>query len=455
MLMLRLLLVGVLFSAMVHAARSDGGADGKDSDAGKKLTQRARALVTFLAKHDYTQASKYFDATMRAALPNDKLRQTWEGLLKQTGELKKQGATRTEQKGKYDIIYLTCEFARDTLDVKVVFNGKGEISGLFFVPPAKSSPAYQAPAYVRRDRFHDIEVTLGTAPWQLPGTLSMPVGAKRWPAVILVHGSGPEDRDETIGPNRPFRDLAWGLASRGIAVLRYEKRTKAYPGTIKDIKDFTVQQEVLDDVRAAADMLRQRQDIDSKKIFVAGHSLGGMLLPRIGAADPGLAGLIGLAGTTRQLDDVMIEQLDYILSLDPNMPAVQKEAIENLKKEVIELKAMKLGPDVPASKVVLHAPVSYWRDLRGYSPTAAAKHLTQPLLILQGERDYQVTMKDFDAWKAALAGRKNVTLKSYPSLNHLFVAGKGKSRPEEYSYPGHVAQEVVDDIAAWVKQMTG
>jgi uncharacterized protein len=97
-------------------------------------------------------------------------------------------------------------------------------------------------------------------------------------------------------------------------------------------------------------------------------------------------------------------------------------------------------------------PVTYWLDLKEYSPTEQAKKLGLPMLILQGERDYQVTMTDFGMWKSGLGSAKGVTLKSYPSLNHLFVAGTGKSTPAEYNKPGNVSGEVVDDIAAFVKK---
>ena len=134
---------------------------------------------------------------------------------------------------------------------------------------------------------------------------------------MLVHGSGPNDRDETLGPNKPFRDLAWGLADRGIAVLRYDKRTSVYGGKMAGNKNLTVREETIDDALLAVKLLRGRPDIDPKRIFILGHSLGGMVAPRIGADDPSLAGLIILAGATRPLPDVAREQLEYIASLSP------------------------------------------------------------------------------------------------------------------------------------------
>lgn len=98
----------------------------------------------------------------------------------------------------------------------------------------------------------------------------------------------------------------------------------------------------------------------------------------------------------------------------------------------------------------MNIPASYLADLKGYRPDVDIKSLNTPMLILQGERDYQVTMKEFLLWKSALQARRNVRFQTYPKLNHLFIAGEGKSRPEEYQMPGHVEEQVVADIASWI-----
>jgi pimeloyl-ACP methyl ester carboxylesterase len=263
--------------------------------------------------------------------------------------------------------------------------------------------------------------------------------------VVLVHGSGPNDRDESVGAEKPFRDLAWGLASRGIAVLRYEKRTRQHGSKLAAVKDFTVQQETVDDALAAADLLRHTQGIDPKRVFVLGHSLGAMMAPRIGQRDPRLAGLIVMAGATRPLEDIILEQVSYLAGADGTVSDAEKGQIESLRAEVAKVKALKPGD----AGVALGAPASYWLDLRGYDPAAAAKSLKQPLLILQGGRDYQVTPDSLEAWRKAVPG---ATFKTYPKLNHLFIEGEGKSLPQEYEKPGHVAEEVIADLAAWIKR---
>ncbi|MBM3289542.1 MAG: alpha/beta fold hydrolase, partial [Candidatus Hydrogenedentes bacterium] len=339
-----------------------------------------------------------------------------------------------------------CEFERAHLDAKVVFDADGAIAGLFFLPAADAAP----PPYVSRSRFDEREVHLGADPWQLPGTLSVPKGAGPFPAIVLVHGSGPQDRDETVGANKPFRDLAWGLASRGIAVLRYDKRTLHCAAKLQPLPlPFTVNEETVDDVTAAVTVLRATPEIDSARVFVLGHSLGGMLVPRIAKRTPDAAGFAILAGTARPLEDVIIEQTNYIALLDGAKSMDEQKQIDAVQAEVNRIKALTQA-DTQNSALIFGVPASYWLDLRAYDPVAEADSIARPLLILQGQRDYQVTMTDFARWKSALGGRPNVTLKTYAALNHLFIAGAGASGPAEYAAPGHVAPKVIDDIAAWM-----
>lgn len=408
----------------------------------------ARAFVELLVKKDFANAVATFDSTMKTAMPEAKLQETWNAVLTQVGAFKQVVKARTEKRGAYTIVFVTSEFQNATLDIKVAFDQSKGIAGLFFAPATNVD--YAPPPYIKTESFREKEITVGAGEWTLPATLTTPVGAGPFPAVVLVHGSGPNDRDETIGPNKPFRDLAGGLASRGIAVLRYEKRTKQYGARLSSIRNLTVKDEVLDDALAAIELLRKTEGIDAKRIFVLGHSLGGMLIPRIGQLDRNLAGLIALAGATRPLEDVIPEQLAYIFSLDGSVSPEEQKQIDLAKEQAAKVKALK-PEEANSTAVLFSAPASYWLDLRGYNPPETAKELKQPLLILQGERDYQVTMEDFKRWNTALSGKSNVTFKSYPSLNHLFISGTGRSTPSEYERAGHVDERVVEDIAAWIK----
>jgi dienelactone hydrolase len=416
------------------------------SDASTEQKTMAKAFVAEIAAGQFEKAVEPFDQTMRQALPTEKLKPIWDGLIKKYGPLQRAEEIRAEKIQKFDVVYVTCEFERGRLDAKIVFTSDNKISGLFFTPAGK----YQSPPYVDPTKFTEKEIQIGEGVWQLSGTLSIPQGKGPFPVVILVHGSGPQDRDETIGPNKPFRDLAQGLATRGIAALRYEKRTKQHQILMAAMAgSITVKEETIDDVVAAFKALGTEPKINSRRIFVLGHSLGGMLIPRIGKAEDRIFGFISLAGSTRPLEDLMLEQTKYILSLAGTPTKETQKQIEELEQQVALVKSPNLSADA-SQKLPLGAPAKYWLDLRGYAPAAEAKQLPQPMLILQGERDYQVTMEDFANWKNALGERKNATFIAYPKLNHLFMEGKGKSVPAEYATPGNVSQEAIEDIVKWI-----
>ncbi len=418
------------------------------------FNRRAVELINNLAKGEFQAATRDFDETMKKAAPPEFLQKVWEALQAQAGKFLEIKGSRAETTTAYHFVFIFCLFEKQTLDARVVFDKAGRIAGLNFVPHLEVKEA-PPPAYAKPEHFEEKEVKITTGDWTLPGTLTIPKGEGPFPAIVLVHGSGPNDRDETIGPNKPFRDLAWGLASQGIAVLRYDKRTKVYGEKLAQDKklaaSLTVNEETVDDAVSAAALLRQTPKIDPTRIFVLGHSLGGMMIPRIAAKDKNIAGFIIMAGLTRPIEQAVLEQTRYIFSLQGALTEEAKQKLTELENQVAKIKALKEEGENP-EEAILGAYPAYWLDLRHYSPAEEAKKIERPLLILQGKRDYQVTEKDFNNFKQALEGKPNVSFKLCPTLNHLFIEGKGLITPNEYLYTaGNVSSEVIEDIALWIK----
>lgn len=429
------------------------------SACGQDFESLGRGLVTQLAARQFDKVEAQFDDQMKAGLPLSKLPEVWDSILAQTGSFKGIASVRVTEKQGLHAAIVTCEFERAALDAKIYMDAQGRVKGLFFEPASaagsQAAPAaeWKTPAYVKTDAFHDRDTTVVSGRWQLPGVLTLPNSRTAVPAVVLVHGSGPQDADETLGPNKPFADLAYGLASQNIAVLRYVKRTRQYGADSKSDAPFTVKDEVTDDAIAAVALLAKMPEINKKQIYVLGHSLGGMLAPRIAADDPQVAGIIILAGTARPLEKVVVEQVKYIASLSPTQTPEDKKQVAKAESIATQVESPSLKPADMVDFFGAPIPGSYFLDLRGYDPANVAAGLKLPILVLQGGRDYQVTSADFDTWKNALAKDPRATFKFYPAYTHLFTpgAGSGPASPDDYAIAGNVAEDVITDIAKWIK----
>ena len=441
---------GAALQAVQQPPSSQSAAQASET-ASTAYEELGRQVVADLAAHRFDKVCAQFDEAVSAALPPDKLAAVWDNLLAQAGDFTSIEKSSEKERQGFHVVHVTTVFQKVRLDAMIAFDAQKRIAGLHFVP-AEASQAWQPPAYAKPESFHEREVTVGSSPWQLPGTLTLPNGAGPFPAVVLVHGSGSHDRDESIGPNKPFKDLAWGLASRGIAVLRYEKRTHMYGREIAQLGNVTINDETVDDARKAVDVLAAQPEIQAKHIFVLGHSLGGYVGPRIASGDAKVAGLIILAGSTRPMEQLAVEQVRYLVTLDGKItPEGQKQIDEAEKmKAAVDDPGLKAGTTV--NFLGASVPASYFLDLRGYHAPELAASLHIPIFVLQGGRDYQVGAADFEGWKKALAAQPSASFKLYPALNHLFMAGEGPSSGAEYEKPNHVQEAVVQDAAEWIRQ---
>lgn len=288
----------------------------------------------------------------------------------------------------------------------------------------------------------------------LPRDLSAPV-----PAVVFVHGSGASNMDEKVGKLTPFKDLAEGLAQWGIASIRYDKRTFSHGFKLLTDKslEITVKEETIDDAILAADLLKQDPRIDLARVFILGHSMGGMLAPRIDAEGGNFRGLIILAGSPRKLEEIMLDQNRAVLQ--------ETKGFVNwiAKKQVAKISAMFDGlyqlSDEEAKKKKFGGGTTlyYFKEMGEHPTTDYLTKLEKPALILQGEKDFQATADtDFNAYQQLLSGKRNVTFHLYPNLNHGFVPsiyGSIMKAKQEYNVEQHIGPEVIADIANWIKRI--
>lgn len=408
----------------------------------------ATRLLDHMAAGRYGEAEAMFTPEMAQAVPAARLREVWESIPAQAGAAGARGDASMEPQRDLTLVAIPLHYEKAELVAKIAVTGAGRVSG-FLVQPA-TQPAATAP--VPEDAsYGEREIAVGEGERALPATLAMPKTASAQapvPSVVLVHGSGPHDRDESIGPNKPFLDIARGLAGRGIAVLRYDKRSKVRPQDFAG-RAFTIDEETTDDAAAAVAALRGVEGVDPQRVFVFGHSQGGMLAPRIAHRAGGVAGLVLLAAPARPLLDILVEQNIRMAVLDDARTSdAERAAIEKLKAQV---RAVRSGSaDIQAEDLPLGLPAAYWRSTDVLDPVAEAQAAGLPMLVLQGARDIQVVDADWQRWKRGLHDDDKVMFKLYDDLNHLGIAGEGEGSLSEYMRPGHVDAGLIDDVAAWI-----
>ncbi len=399
--------------------------------------QTASTLLDKLQAGDMAAAEAMFTPEMAKAVPAASLKAVWQ----QMGGLKSRGTARVVPQQGMQVVLQPLEFAAGPVNASIAVDAEGRVAGLFFQPARATPPPPPVPAGAS---YREQELEINTTNGALPATLAVPNGNGPFRAVVLVHGSGPQDRNETIGRNRPFLDVARGLAAQGIAVLRYEKRTRVRPHDFSG--DFTVDDEITDDAVAAVALLARTPAIDAKHIYVMGHSQGGMLAPRIATRSGQVAGVVLWSAPARSLLDLMPEQHRHLFGLDGTISPEEQAVLDRLDTQIA---AARGTADVPASTLPLGLPAHYWRTLEQIDPVADAKGLQQPVLVLHGGRDFQVIDTDWTLWSRALSG--TATLQRYDTLNHLGIAGDGPGSLAEYQQAGHVSTALIDDVARWIE----
>ncbi|PZG41222.1 hypothetical protein C1I98_21610 [Spongiactinospora gelatinilytica] len=405
-----------------------------------------QAVARMLDEQRFSDVADRFAPPLRAQVSATALREAWDGELARTGPISAVGEPVIELGGPGAArVSVAMTGERGGFTVVMSLDDAGLLSGLQF-----TSGAWEAPPYAHPDAFEEQEITLGSGSLTVPGTLSLPRGHGQWPGVVLLSGGGPFDRDATTGPNKPLKDLAWGLAGRGVAVVRFDKVTYAHAAQVAELKELTMAEEYVPHAVAAARLLRSLPDVDARRVFVAGHSMGGKVAPRVAAAEPSVAGLVIMAGDTEPMHRAAVRVAGHLASMsgDPQMA----ELLETVTRQAALADSPDLSPATPAADLPFGLwPGPYWLDLRGYDPVATAASLDRPMLILQGGRDYQVTVQDdLPRWKAGLGHRPDVTIRVYDADDHMFFPGSGPSTPADYARAQHVDPQVVADVAEWL-----
>ena len=411
------------------------------------LTKIADGLTLEILQGKFDQVNSYIQENLKATYTADILKQAFDDAVKPLGTF-------------IGIDSVVSEETKEAIYIKVVlrYENNGLLLTYGFDSDIKLSTFYLNYHYlghkvddVASDLFTEIEITVGDDNEPLDGLLTIPKGVEHPPVVILVHGSGQNDMDETIGTvsNKPFRDLAHGLAEKGIASIRYNKRYYQYTDNIP--ANMTVYDEVLLDVSAAIDLAKEHVELDPTRIFVLGHSLGGMLSPKIALDNAEVAGIIALAGSPRNLEDIIYDQAVYFAEIDEESTEDEKELyLQSMQANVERVKTLS---DSNLSEPILGCTGYYWKSLQEIDTKTIVLDLSLPMLFLQGSADFQVYPEvDFAMWKELLKDRENASFIEYDGLNHLFMPTTGVNDPSDYDVAANVSDQVIADIADWINK---
>ena len=368
----------------------------KESNRKVQESEEETALeyVKLLGQKAYDDLMTNFSYTeeMETMVRNGSLKKSYESLMGMLKELKEIKTPFLIEQYGYKTVCVPCQFEAQNINLQISFQD-GKIAGVLTAIYQELDEDSEEKEYIEKQ----IPISIGEG-MELPGTLIIPDGEGPFPIVVFVHGSGPSDRDETMNGNKPFRDLAEGLAEKGIASYRYDKRTYVYQKETAMDKDLTVKEETVDDAVSAVKMIKKIENINSEEVFVAGHSLGGYVIPMIDEEleEDEAAGYILLAAPVQGLADLMKEQYEFLFSLE----ASPSDAVKDQKKMIdAELEKLDHLAEYNDHEMIMGAYVPYWKNMAQYNVKETAEKIEEPCLILQGEEDYQVTMKEFESWK--------------------------------------------------------
>jgi len=409
--------------------------------------QAAVAAVGLALRGDFNAVHGMFAPAQQRRVTAAAIASAWQTHVTRYGAVWSFEASAVHTDSSVTAVTVVLHAAASDLQAIVSLDGKGRLLNLQVTPLA---PPWRHPGYALPDSFSEFEVVVGDRPLAVGGTLSMPRASGPVPAVVLLGGGGPFDRDMTMGQNRIGKDLAWGLASKGIAVLRFDKPSHAHAQLVAKNSDFTPKDEYVPFGAAAVDMLRGTQGIDPARIVIVGHSMGGSYAPRVAVARPEVAALVLLAAEAQPMNRAAVRVMSYLADLDPSSTAM-RDATAAMSALAANVDNPGLGRRTDPRTLPFGYSGAYWLDVRDYDPVGTARQVGKPMLILQGGRDYQVTVDDDLAlWRAAFDVQSGVSIRVYDADDHLFFPGSGRSTPAGYEPAQHVDEAVVTDIAAWI-----
>jgi pimeloyl-ACP methyl ester carboxylesterase len=424
---------------------------GRGANNEQQLSYMAADTIQMLQDGDWAGLRRRFVLPLRLLLTETTLRKGWQMITATTGPIERVGMPVISTTF-FTSARIPVHFSRANMAVTLQMLSSGRLFGLRVSPllAAGLGRNWQHPLYAERGYAREIDIELGSK-LEVTGTICLPRHVGSYPCVVFLAGSGPCDRDSSIGALKPLKDLALGLAQRGIASIRFDKATLKHRQKFKNKSSLTVGDEYLDQADAAISHASQHPEIDPARVFLLGHSLGAAVVPYLGQVNDRIRGVILLAAPSEPIYKAYVRQLRYFASLDSEPVEAMQELIHEEERKSDAADRLETNSTTASRELPFGLPASYWHSYRELDPIGTCQRMDKPILLLQGSRDYQVTLeKDFELWKNELGGKGNVDLRVLEGLDHCFVQGDGPSTPADYDVPGNVDVAVINDISGWI-----
>lgn len=415
-----------------------------------KIKTESDQIINWFKTGEFAKVSNQVEMNYRSYFTPSVFEKDWAELTGTYGKYQSHRYVSLETAGNYNMASCLLQLEYLPFVMNITYNEKWEILSINFVPAHK---VYVAPPYVDVEKFTDNRIVIKNGIYELEAVLSIPEGKGPFPLVVIVGEAGPTDKDGSYDNNKPYKDIASGLASNGYAVFRMDKRAANYGLYLiqqkNNYESFTCKEDYLDDLYLALDSLNKIPQIDKDKMIMLGHGQGGMLIPYIFKDKPYFKAGMMLGVNHKRVQEMMIDQYHYLSKVTPGKKYEYDDQIERAIRSMNK----KLKPLTEHHLMPYDVQATYWIWLNNYPHVKMAKKMKQPLVFFQGGRDYQVSDENFELWKSSLTKKKNVSYQYYKKLNHIFFEGETESTYSEYFAKGNIPAYLVQDMIIWLNSL--
>ncbi len=405
------------------------------------IEELSRKLGIQFANGNFTEMYQNMSEKLRQNSDVATLKKQWIDYLSPAGYFVGFYGTETIPIDDYTAVKVFLIYENDDAVMSLKFNSDNKIDGLWL-------NTFTIPTPQRSVDFEETSVDILYDILPIDAILTRPLGVDRPPVVLLVSDLGKYDHNGTRGEaeNTIMRDIAHGLAKQGVASLRMNKRFYQYPELYT--KNSTLSEDTLFDVSAAIDYLSSCPYVDNDRIYMLGHGFSGSLGPKIALDNPEIKGLISLGGSSRHLADVYLVQSRLLALNNPSLSDNQRAInYENQVQRVAQIKSLSEN----GSEAYYSRYPAFWREVNLIDNSLIINYLDIPILVMHAQNDIEYTMSEYEAWQSLLEHDAKASFKLYQGLNHMFMPSNGKFNVSEYDPPAEVNGQVIEDIAAWVK----